>query len=373
MSADATSPAGSLPRAGHHEHPGRDSEADRPGAQDAGAPGRSVAERFAELTAPGAPHVPLPGTGHTRERFRALSDVAREDLSLARLVEGHLDALAILHELDGPRPRPGERWAVWAAQPPGPGLRADENRPDTPGSATGEAPGPADPGTRLNGIKPYCSGAHLCTHALVSADTPQGRRLFAVRLDGPGTTPVPGTWQAVGMAGSDSPDVSFSDVPAVPVGPVGGYLDRAGFQHGGIGVAACWLGGAKAVADTLLATTRRRPPDAHTAAHLGAVDVLLSTAETVLGQAADDIDADPDDALGGGRVRSLRVRALTEKVCTEVLSHVGRATGAGPLCHDARHARAVADLTVYIRQHHAERNLAELGGLISGSGDEDRR
>jgi hypothetical protein len=36
------------------------------------------------------------------------------------------------------------------------------------------------------------------------------------------------------------------------------------------------------------------------------------------------------------------------------------------LCTDDRHARAVADLTVYIRQSHAERDLAALGMLAAG-------
>ncbi|MYV51471.1 hypothetical protein GT042_02890, partial [Streptomyces sp. SID3212] len=163
----------------------------------------------------------------------------------------------------GPLPQDGERWAVWAAQPPGPGLTARE----TPGSPAGEsAPGTVraasgeayeTTGWRLDGVKPYCSGAHICTHALISADTAEGRRLFAVRLDAAGISPLPGTWQAVGMAGSDSPDVAFSDIPALPVGTVGGYIDRPGFQHGGIGVAACWLGGARGVADTLFAAARR--------------------------------------------------------------------------------------------------------------------
>jgi len=62
------------------------------------------------------------------------------------------------------------------------------------------------------------------------------------------------------------------------------------------------------------------------------------------------------------------VRAFVEAVCTEVMQRVGRALGAGPLCHDEAHSRRVADLTVYVRQHHAERNLAELGTLVADSG-----
>jgi hypothetical protein len=50
------------------------------------------------------------------------------------------------------------------------------------------------------------------------------------------------------------------------------------------------------------------------------------------------------------------------------MNRVGRALGAGPLCRDEAHSRRVADLTVYIRQHHAERNLAELGAIVADGG-----
>lgn len=91
----------------------------------------------------------------------------------------------------------------------------------------------------------------------------------------------------------------------------------------------------------------------------------MHAAELTLNAAATAIDTDPLDSKGEARQLSLRVRGLVEAVCGRTLDHVGRATGAGPLCHDQRHARNVADLTVYIRQHHAERNLAELGALLS--------
>ncbi|WP_329139818.1 acyl-CoA dehydrogenase [Streptomyces sp. NBC_01476] len=308
---------------------------------------RETALRFGEYVA-GAASFPLPGSGRTAERFAALSAVAEQDLCVARLVEGHADATAILAELGGPPPQPGERWGVWAAEPPGEGLTATRS------------------GDRwaLSGLKQYCSGAHSCTHALVTARTGDGRRLFRIST-GPGTRPVPGSWQALGMAGSDTPDIRFRDVPAQPLGGVEAYVERPGFQHGGIGVAACWYGGARAVAAVLRQAAADRGPDPFTDAHLGAVDMRLFAADAVLRQAAAEIDRDPYDAEGGARTRSLRVRAFVESVCADVLTHVGRATGAGPLCHDAAHARRTADLAVYLRQHHAERNLAELGGLVA--------
>lgn len=323
----------------------------RPGPPGSPDPLRTVAEQFVGLVESGALDLPRPGSGRTGERFRELKDLARRDLCLARLAEGHVDALAILEELGGPTVYPGERWG-WAAHPPGPALQAVSGGADW----------------RVRGVKQYCSGARICTHALVTADTGQGRRLFAVHLADRGVAAVPGTWKAVGMAASDTLDVAFHDVPAEPVGEVDGYVQRPGFQHGGVGVAACWLGGAQAVADTLLDEAGKHPLDEHAAAHLGQVDVLLHAAEVVVDRAAEEIDDDALDRRGGARVRGLRVRALVEKVCTEVLHHVGRATGAGPLCRDAAHARAVADLTVYLRQHHAERSDAELGGLLAYGG-----
>ncbi|MER0477887.1 acyl-CoA dehydrogenase [Streptomyces sp. Edi2] len=312
---------------------------------------RETAQRFVSTVADiasGALEFPLPGSGHTVQRLAALRAVAQRDLCLARLVEGHVDATAILAELRGPTPGPAERWGVWAAEPPGEGVTATRT----------------EAGWRLAGLKRYCSGAHSCTHALITATAEDGRRLFAVRTGGPGCQPVPGTWQAIGMAGSDTPDVRITDLPAVPVGGVEDYVRRPGFQHGGIGVAACWYGGALAVTEPLRSAAHRNPHP-HTDAHLGAVDMHLHAAGALLERTAAEIDQDPHDNSGAARLRSLRVRAFVEQACSATLSHVGRATGAGPLCHDLRHARNVADLSVYLLQHHAERDLAELGRLIT--------
>ena len=97
--------------------------------------------------------------------------------------------------------------------------------------------------------------------------------------------------------------------------------------------------------------------------------MALRTARAALEGAADEIDADPRGSQERGRaLRSLRLRALVETVAAEVMDRVGRALGAGPLVHDAAHWRRVADLTVYLRQHHAERDLAALGALAPSRG-----
>ena len=309
-----------------------------------------IAGAFADAVDSGRLDLPFPGSGKTRERWAALAALAEKDLSLARLGEGHADALAILAELDGPEPPPGTRWGVWAASPPGPGLHAVRT----------------EAGWQLSGTKRYCSGARSCTHALVTAGAADGTRLFAVGTEA--LAPVPDTWPATGMAGSDTLDVAFAGTAAAPVGPPGAYAGRPGFAHGGVGVAACWYGGARGVARALRAAAASRDVGPHALAHLGAVDIALHVARSALDEAAGEIDADPADLKDCGRIRALRVRALVEDVASQVMSRVGRALGAGPLCHDGAHSRRVADLTVYLRQHHAERDLAELGLIVAQRG-----
>ncbi|MEU1755589.1 acyl-CoA dehydrogenase [Micromonospora matsumotoense] len=294
--------------------------------------------------------LPLPGGGRTRERFQRFVELGRADLTLARLGEGHADALAILTELDATID-PGwhrEPWGVWAA---------------APASVTATQEGDR---WRLTGHRPWCSGAGLLARALVTATAGDGVRLFAIDVDAAGVTPLADTWPAVGMAASDSRTVSFDGVTALPVGGPGSYTARPGFWHGGLGVAACWYGGAVGVADTLYDAARHRRLNPHAMAHLGAVDAVLTAARAVLFAAADQIDANP---TGDADRLAHQVRATVEAAATTVVDRVGRALGAGPLCQDAHHARRVADLTVYLRQSHAEADLARLGELVAAVGD----
>ena len=103
-------------------------------------PGTTTAAAFAHAVRSGRLDLPLPGSGRTRERWAALADLAEKDLSLARLAEGHADAIAILAELGASPPAAGSRWGVWAAQPPGPGLTASRA-----GRYSGQARRPVEP------------------------------------------------------------------------------------------------------------------------------------------------------------------------------------------------------------------------------------
>ena len=48
------------------------------------------------------PELPLPGCGQTLDRWRALAALGGEDLCLAKVLEAHYDAQAIMAELKAP-------------------------------------------------------------------------------------------------------------------------------------------------------------------------------------------------------------------------------------------------------------------------------
>ncbi len=123
--------------------------------------------------------------GDTWSRFCHLRDVARQDLSLARLVEGHLDATAILREAG--RPVDDQlTYAIWASGGPHATTRVESR----------------DSAAFLCGSKPFCSGANLVDRALVHTD--QDAVLVDVAIASAGDAIVYGRddWAAAAFAGT---------------------------------------------------------------------------------------------------------------------------------------------------------------------------
>ncbi len=292
--------------------------------------------------------LPLPGQGHTLERWKTLARVAACDLSLAKLYEGHTDALAILAECGAAHVACAGIWGVWAAEPPDARTRIVER--------VGQQ-------VRLQGRKAWCSGALQIDRALLTAWEDDQPQLVAIELPHPGQRIQADHWQAVGMAATTSVAIAFDNSPGLSIGAPGEYLSRPGFWQGGAGIAACWYGAAEALAGYLREQCRKPRPDPHADAHLGAVDAALYGARAALRECAAWIDRHPH---GDASFQVRRTRAQVEQAVEQVIQHVGRALGATPFCRSSHFARLSADLPVYLRQSHAERDLAELGRQLTG-------
>lgn len=354
-------------------------------ARLAALPPAPASAHFAQLHASGHTALPRPGQGQTLQRWQRLATVAAHGVALARLFEGHADARAILAELAPSMTPPDGLTGVWAAEAPGTAVHWRGAMQDAAPLAGPVAVAPRGSArvtpVRVSGSKAWCSGAGTLDHAVLTArrdplraaadgaTPPEGERdpgpvsLVLVDLHAGGVRIDRHSWQAIGMAETDSFTVHFDDAHGVLVGEPGDYLSRAGFWHGGAGVAACWFGAATGVAEALHAKAHAAQaaggtPDPFLLAALGTVDASLAGAGALLRETAAWIDAHPQ---ADASRRAIRVRALTERVAREVIDVATRALGAGPLCKDPAFARRVADLSVYLRQWHGERDMAALG------------
>jgi hypothetical protein len=328
---------------------------------------------------------PQPGGGQTAHLWELLASVSAVDVAAGRVFEPHMDAQAILAQAEKAQARryqaghdpvrfvPADRkgaWGVFAAE--GPGLRLDAK--------------PGDSGILLSGSKPWCSLAPFLDRAVVTAHTETGgRAAFAVDLKHPGVTCEEPAWVARGLREIPSGTVHFSQVPARQLGGDGWYFSRPGFAWGGMGVAACWLGGAVGVArdykDSLAAASRSgREPDQIAFAALGETDRILTAALQYLARTAALIDDGRLSTEEGTREpgthpgihpgadlsawsEALRVRGTVAAAVERVLSLVSRNRGPAPLAFDEPYAKRMADLALYVRQHHAMRDDAQLGKL----------
>ncbi|MGO4383048.1 acyl-CoA dehydrogenase [Specibacter sp. RAF43] len=294
--------------------------------------------------------MPLPGRGQTLRLWEALATMGAADLGVARMVEPHLDALAILAQAEAGRlSTEADTWGVFAARAPGIQLTA---------ARSGR-------GWRLTGTKPWCSLGQTLNRALVTAEADDGTRLFAVDLHHDGVSAVERAWTALGLPSVPSQGLSFLHVPATAVGGPGWYVQRPGFSWGGVGVAAIWHGAATTLARRLYEHCGARTPDQIAQWQVGRADQALWAGRTALYCAAEEADR-PNGT--GAPLTAARVRTAVVCAAEEVLALAAHGMGPEPLAFEPAHAQRVADLELYLRQDHAERAVAAHGGRLLATG-----
>lgn len=275
-----------------------------------------------------------------QQRIRGLIYIARHDMGLSRLAEGHLDALSILQEA-GVEPSAGALYGIWASGGP-----ADTTHLLGSDNLT------------LTGIKPFCSGAGLVdraliwvnsAHALVEIDI----AAHAARIDWDDSA-----WRVDALAGIRTCKGVFDAVPvAAVIGDGDWYFERPGFWLGALCPAACWAGGALGLLDYAQAVTRN---DAISHAHIGRMLAGAFAMESALQTAAAPASYGAM-TLHNAHTRALAARHLTERASTQIVDEFSRLLGPRPLVNEPAIARRIQELQIYQRQCHGDRDLAELG------------
>ena len=299
--------------------------------------------------------------------LRVLATLGWGNLPVARLYEGHVNALVLITTFGSADQRMqaaedasrGEVFAVWNTEA-GDGVRLE---------STGAGR------HRLLGAKTFASGADAVTRPVVTGRLPDGGwQMMLLPLGDADRDRVDTSWwRPLGMNASASHRIDFGDLEVAAealIGTPGDYYRQPWFSGGAIRFAAAQLGGAAALLDAAVATLRDagRTDDALQQARLGEAAIAIASGEQWLFWAANHADA---SALGGAReprvsaeemvTAANMMRTGMERICLTVLDLVERSVGARGLMRPHPIERIGRDLTLYLRQPAPDAALRDAG------------
>jgi hypothetical protein len=291
------------------------------------------------------------------DELALLREVARADAGVARILDGHLNAVERLRVQAPAALRHRELSAVAAGR-----LRA---------GVWGADPGP-DEGTparlhgeTISGTKLFCSGAGGLDRALVLVAGPEGAgppSAAWVDLTVPGTVEIDRRWfRGAGMHSSASHRVTFhrAPVPAV-IGPPGALSQQPWFARDAVRTAATWAGAADtAVGDALGHLAARAQSSELEALAAGRLLTWQRTITLWLQDAAGVLSGAPGDADAART--AAQARAAIADAARAILDEAERATGSRPAATAAPLDRAARDLRLFLLQHRLEPIVARAG------------
>lgn len=277
-------------------------------------------------------------------------------LPLARLYEGHVNALCLLQQ----HATPSQRALVDAALARGALLGVWGADSDLPVFIE-----PSAAGARLRGTKAYASGLGYVEFAIVTAATPDGLQMVLAQVDDPGRA-MPEAWDVDGMVGSLSGRFQCDGLPAMPdqrVGQVGALFEEPAF-HGGVWrIVACCAGAMHRLAQLCSERLEQRGGGAAPVllARLGGIAIDAQAALLWARHAAFEVETQ------GDRTRAITAALFaleaTEQAADRLLAACERLLGATMHARSSEAGRIARDLRFYLRQADLDGKLAMAVGL----------
>ncbi len=290
-----------------------------------------------------------------------LSLIGSADLSVARIFEGHVNAVALVSRYgSGPQVQrfsddvaAGAMSGVWGADD-AKGLRA----------------APIDGGWRLEGKKILASGAGALTRPLVTATSDEGQVIFLLHLNRNERADVSG-WQAQGMRASATGTVDLTGLILTPdqlVGTPGDFMRQPYFSGGAWRFCAVHLGAMEKLVDLFRAhlVSRKRDSDPYQIQRVAQCIASTTTARIWVEKSArclsqQRLDSDSIVALVN------MTRMVTERAALDVLEAVHRGVGLLGFIRPSPVERISRDLATYLRQPVPDLAMANAAKWALGS------
>ena len=266
------------------------------------------------------------------------------DLSVARLFEGHANAIALVLRYGSPMQieqlandvKTGELTGVWGAEDAA-GLK---RHPDTAG-------------WRLEGRKILASGAGFVRRPIVTCATDDGPVMLLLNLSGSEDVDEDG-WRALGMRASATRSIDFTGLlvgAGQQVGSPGDYMQQPFFSGGAWRFCAVHLGAAERLTELFRddLASRNRGGDPYQLERLAKCAVATGTALLWIEQAARcfaDNHMAPSQVVAYANL----TRMVTERAGLDVIELVQRGMGLKGFIRPHPVERICRDLGTYLRQ-----------------------
>lgn len=266
------------------------------------------------------------------------------DLSVARLFEGHVNAISLVGRYGTDNQllsladavAEGSLSAVWGAD-------------DVAGLKIGNEGGR----TELKGRKILASGAGLVTRPVVTATGPNGQVMCLLNL--PENTQVDlSGWTAQGMRSTATGAVDLSGIaigPGEVVGSVGDFMRQPHFSGGAWRSCAAHLGAMEKLVDLFRdhLVSRGRGDDPYQLQRVAACVASAKTARFWVEEAARRLGADDHDTASVVAFANM-TRMVTERSALDIMEAVQRGVGLVSFIRPNPIERVCRDLSTYLRQ-----------------------
>jgi alkylation response protein AidB-like acyl-CoA dehydrogenase len=303
------------------------------------------AERLAALHEAGAlaAFVVLEEAGAVDRLRLVLRLIGGADLSLGRIVEGHVNAAQLVHAYGGAVQRralatdlaAGRVFGVWNTEP-------------APGVTIAAAPG----GWRLRGAKSFATGAGHLDGALITARREDGaKQMVLVPLANEQARADRSGWRVRGMRGTGSGRFDFSGLVVGDEALIGGpddYEREPRFSAGAWRFTAVQLGAVAALLRHWRDALRAAGKDADPIQRAGFARAVAAarSADQWVARAAHLAEAADPAAIP----HVLMTRGIVEEAGLLVMEGAARAIGTASFFEESRIDRITRDLGLYLRQ-----------------------
>ena len=285
---------------------------------------------------------------------RTLMRVGAVNLSVGRLLEGHVNALRLIDLYGSGRLRTAARalvancavFGVWGA---------DSSDAVTIDATQGQ----------LSGSKVFCSGLGTVTHAVVTVNSGPDVQLVLLDVTDPERATVT-DWDMLGMKATNSGGYRFSGMvltDAEWIGAPGDYLSEPDFVGGVWRIAALQAGAAIGLierAGEVLRETGRLGSEAQIA-RLTTVLAQAWAGAALVERAA--IAGQPHVPAERSVATSIAARLFTETTAQAAISAVEQSLGLRHFASGSETGRMARDLSVYMRQAARDAFLQRAGSF----------